>query len=61
MRSFVSKIANAKPTPRIGVINGEINIAPMIAGIEFIFKPIDAINIAHNKVVKSLFDKSKSS
>ena len=61
LSSFISSIANEKPIPIIGVINGEINIAPMITGVESMFKPIDAINIAHNKVAKSLLDKSKSS
>ena len=42
-RSFVP-IPN--PSPRIGPIRGEINIAPIMTGIELRFNPTDAMTMA---------------
>jgi hypothetical protein len=39
-----------KPTPIIGPIKGEINIAPIITAVEFTFKPMEAIKMANIKV-----------
>jgi hypothetical protein len=35
-------MATDKPTPKMGDINGEISIAPMITATEFVSKPIEA-------------------
>ena len=42
-----SKTDRPYPKANIGVITGEINIAPMTTALEFIFNPIEAIKIAH--------------
>ena len=34
-----------KPSPRMGPNSGEISIAPITTGVEFAFKPTDAIKI----------------
>ena len=44
--------AKAKPAPTIGIINGEISIAPIITAVEFTFKPTEAITIAQAKIHK---------
>ena len=36
----------ARPIPIIGPISGDINMAPMITGIELVLSPRDAMNIA---------------
>ena len=36
----------ARPTPIIGPISGEINMAPMMTAGEFTFRPIEAIMMA---------------
>ena len=41
----ISFVAIEKPSPRIGPKSGEINIAPITTGVEFAFKPTDAIKI----------------
>ncbi len=38
------------PRPSIGPIKGEINIAPITTGIEFAFKPTEAIKIEQTKI-----------
>ena len=38
------------PTPMIGPINGEINMAPMITTVEFTFKPSDAMKMAKIRI-----------
>ena len=45
-----SLIAIDIPKPKIGPINGEINIAPITTGIEFAFRPTDATKIEHIKI-----------
>ncbi len=35
-------MATDKPTPRMGDINGDISIAPMMMAVELVSKPIDA-------------------
>ena len=46
----MSLIPNPKPRPKIGPIKGEINIAPIITGIELTFRPTEAIIIAIAKI-----------
>jgi hypothetical protein len=46
----VSFIPSARPTPIIGPISGEINIAPIITGIEFTFNPTLAITTANARI-----------
>ena len=41
-----SNVASAKPNPMIGASSGEISIAPMITGEEFISSPSVAIAVA---------------
>ena len=41
----ISLVAMEKPSPRMGPNSGEINIAPITTGVEFAFKPTDAIKI----------------
>ena len=38
------------PSPSIGPIRGEINMAPITTGVELAFKPTDAINIEQTKI-----------
>ena len=40
------------PTPIIGPINGEINMAPIITAVEFTFNPSDAMNMAKIRIHK---------
>jgi hypothetical protein len=42
--------ANDIPTPKIGPIKGEINMAPITTAVEFAFKPIDATKTANIKI-----------
>ncbi len=49
---FESTVATPYPIPIIEPIKGEINIAPIITATEFIFKPIEAIIIAHINIIK---------
>ena len=44
-RVIISFVAMEKPSPRMGPKSGEINIAPITTGVEFAFKPTDAIRI----------------
>lgn len=55
-----SKTERPYPKANIGVITGEINIAPMTTALEFIFNPIEAIKIAHTNIIESLILISKS-
>ena len=41
-----------KPTPMIGPINGEINMAPIMTAVEFTFNPSDAIKMAKIRIHK---------
>ena len=43
-------MATLMPIPKIGDINGEINMAPMITAVEFTFNPMDAIKIAKIRI-----------
>ena len=38
------------PIPIIGPIRGEISIAPIITAVELTFRPIEARNMAANKI-----------
>ena len=44
--SSKSLIPTPRPIPIIGPISGEINMAPIITAVEFVFNPKDAINVA---------------
>ena len=46
----ISFIAIDKPTPKIGPIKGEINIAPITTGIELVFSPIEATKIEQTRI-----------
>ena len=46
----ISLIAIDKPTPKIGPISGEINMAPITTAVLFAFNPIEATNIEHTKI-----------
>ena len=46
----ISLIAIDKPTPKIGPIKGEINIAPITTGIELVFSPIEATKIEQIRI-----------
>ena len=50
LNSTKSYVAILKPTPVIGPINGEINIAPIITAVEFIFNPTLATNMAKIRI-----------
>ena len=41
----ISLMAIDSPIPRIGPINGEINMAPITTAVELAFKPIEATKI----------------
>ena len=41
----ISFVAIENPSPRMGPNSGDINMAPITTGVEFAFKPTDAINI----------------
>ena len=41
----MSFVPTDRPTPKIGPINGEINMAPITTAEEFIFRPIEQITI----------------
>ena len=41
-----------KPTPMIGPINGEINMAPIITAVELTFNPSDAMKMAKIRIHK---------
>ena len=41
-----SEIPSPRPNPMIGPISGEINIAPIITAVEFVFKPSEATKVA---------------
>ena len=45
-----SLIPTDSPIPKMGPINGEINIAPIITAVLFTFKPIEAIKIEQIKI-----------
>ena len=45
-----SNVPMESPTPKMGPIIGEINMAPIITGIELTFSPTEAITIATNKM-----------
>jgi len=38
------------PTPKIGPINGDINIAPITTAVESAFRPTEATKIEHIKI-----------
>jgi hypothetical protein len=46
----ISFIAIDRPTPNIGPIKGDISIAPITTGIEFVFKPIEATKIEQIRI-----------
>ena len=46
----ISLMATDKPIPRIGPINGEINIAPITTAVEFAFNPIEATKMEQIKI-----------
>jgi|GEM_PF-7004080 len=46
----MSLIAIDIPKPKIGPINGEINMAPITTAVEFTFNPMEAINTAKIKI-----------
>ena len=50
LRVSMSLVAIDRPTPRIGPIKGEINIAPITTAGEFAFKPTEQTNIEHIKI-----------
>lgn len=43
-----SDVPKAKPAPKIGPINGKINMAPMITAVELTFSPTEAIMLLDN-------------
>ena len=45
-----SLVPKPRPRPRIGPIRGEMSIAPIITGMEFRFKPTDAIIMAQARM-----------
>lgn len=47
-----SNIPKLNPAPKIGPINGEISIAPIITAVELTFKPTDAMMMAHANIHK---------
>lgn len=49
-RKEVSLTPRLYPIAMIGPINGDINIAPIITGIELTFRPTDAITMAKAKI-----------
>ena len=50
LSSAVSLIPNARPTPIIGPISGEISIAPIITGMELTLSPTLAITMAMARI-----------
>ena len=47
---LMSLIPRPRPRPKIGPIKGEINIAPIITGMEFTFRPTEAISMATARI-----------
>lgn len=45
-------MATDKPTPKIGDINGDISIAPMMMAVELVSKPIEARIEEHSNIHK---------
>ena len=48
--SWVSKIPTPTPTPMMGPMSGEINMAPMITAVEFTFNPTEQITMANIRI-----------
>ena len=46
----VSLVPKPIPKPIIGLISGEISMAPMITGMELTFKPTEAMTIATKRM-----------
>ncbi len=46
----MSLIPMDKPTPKIGPISGEINMAPITTAGELVFKPMEAIKMEKIKI-----------
>ena len=49
-KNSISLMPKAIPIPIIGPIMGEMSIAPIITGMEFTFRPTQAINTATNRI-----------
>ena len=47
-----SNIPRLNPAPKIGPINGEISMAPIITAVELTFNPTDAMMMAQAKIHK---------
>lgn len=45
-------MATDKPTPKMGDINGDISMAPMIMAVELVSKPIEARIEEQSKIHK---------
>ena len=43
-------IPSPKPIPNIGPMSGDMSIAPMMTGMEFTFKPTDAMMMAKARI-----------
>ena len=48
--SLLSWMPSPKPKPRMGPITGEMSIAPIMTGMEFTFRPTDAMMIAQARM-----------
>ncbi len=46
----ISLTATERPTPKIGPINGEINMAPITTAVELAFKPMEATKMEQTNI-----------
>ena len=50
LKVSISLTATERPIPKIGPINGEINMAPITTAVESAFKPMEATKIEQIKI-----------
>ena len=48
--SSMSFVPSENPAPKIGPIKGDMSIAPMMTGIEFTFRPTEAITTENARI-----------